>query len=1072
MSRGPRDHASREPLPAGALPGGVPALRVARASLRMLGKGLSELSWTVVSITGFEAVNELFRFEAVVTAPRDDIAALGAPLAFHQQLPKQDVWFTLGDPAAGVEVAGAAAAGSKRFAMIAAAHHRGIDHVGGEEVLRLGLELVPRAWLLTQRRNSRIFQDRYVHEIVSWILWENGIRHRWDLQKNYPRRLYCTQYQETDYEFVTRLLAEEGIFFHFRHEEEVDSIQRFQGGFPPRYKPEQSQTEKDLATAGEVIAGIGKGGQVLNTLAGTIASSAGEAGVAGGFGIAAAASGIVGDMATALMAEDEAPIIVPGNGQAGPEGGGDIFVFGDTAGIYPTALNEAGEALQVTVDASGGMAASELHRVETLGSSERSRPELVEIRDYDFRKPLMLLKENAGPYGEGTKHLVPLIRPADLMEQYEHHGEHETPDVAAETASIQLEQHRRDVASYEGKSRSPALRAGHVFELSDSARDEALELVVVRVHHEFHAQAGMGGVSQEARDEAIVKACARAIHDAVRAPELGEEQLRHMLRDVLAAPPAGHIEYQNFFTSVARDVPYRPARPPRVMRNVTESATVMGPVGQDIYTDRLGRVKVQFHWDREGKFDELSSVWMRVVQPWAGAGYGFQFFPRVGMEVLVTFIGGDPDRPVVLGSLYNGTHPTPEPLPERMSRSGIRTQSTPKGGGFNELSFEDAKGTERVYLHAERDFDAEINHSHGMKVKHAHTLEVGLRQHVGVEGEQLIAVGGMQATTVGADQASCVGGSRRERVVGNASARVEGNAVEEVRGVAVRKIDSDELTVVEGSRDVSVYGNATFYVEDRAMAVVNQGAALKGKTVGIVTKEGLTFRDGTSVIAIVDDKIILEAETIELRGRKLVDIVGDEVRARSTRGAIVNLKADDASIQGMKINLTTPERKGGWLDPEKYKPNVHLVLTHLGVKDWMPIANTRYVATQLQRASPPVEGTTGKKGQVSLYAEGIDEPIELTVFANETYSDIYPREAGPLRFIIHLEGPLGNGWPIKEARIRLRNLGYHPGTDLDDKAMDVATRQALLDFQLEAEIPRTGELDRKTQQKLRELYGK
>src|SRR5690606_38526861 len=131
---------------------------------------------------------------------------------------------------------------------------------------------------------------------------------------------------------------------------------------------------------------------------------------------------------------------------------------------------------------------------------------------------------------------------------------------------------------------------------------------------------------------------------------------------------------------------------------------------------------------------------------------------------------------VVVGSLYNGTHATPEPLPERLTRSGIRTQTSPTGRGFNELTFDDARGTERVYLHAQRDFDAVVNHSHGMKVKHAHTLEVGARQHVGVEGEQLVSVGGLQATTVGGDQTHCVAGSRRDRVVGNVAARVEGNA--------------------------------------------------------------------------------------------------------------------------------------------------------------------------------------------------------------------------------------------------------------------------------------------------------
>jgi type VI secretion system secreted protein VgrG len=496
-------------------------------------------------------------------------------------------------------------------------------------------------------------------------------------------------------------------------------------------------------------------------------------------------------------------------------------------------------------------------------------------------------------------------------------------------------------------------------------------------------------------------------------------------------------------------------------------------VGHDIYTDRHGRVKVQFHWDRDGRFDEHTSVWMRVTQPWAGAGYGFQFFPRVGMEVLVTFLGGDPDRPVVLGSLYNGTHPTPEPLPERMTRSGIRTQSTPKGGGFNELSFDDARGTERVYLHAERDFDAVVNHSHELKVKHAHTLEVGTRQHVGVEGEQLVAVGGVQSTLVGQDQACCVGGSRRDRVVGNLASRIEGNAVEEVQGVALRKIQTHEIALTCGNRDLCIYGTSSTTVGHEAWVYVHEGAQVNTKRAIVVAEERLTLCVGDSLLTIAPDQITIEADRLVLNGRDSVQIRGTEVASQTPGGAMVHLREGNTLIRGSEVNLTTPEASGGPLDPATHPPNVKLQFTHLGVEHGgEPIANTTFIVTTPTRGGweAPLRGTTNASGELELHVPDAVKRIEVVLAVNTTYADLYPGDR-PLRFMVLLEDSLGEADNPKGARMRLRNLGYQPGVELDEEEIDAATRQALLDFQLEAEAPRTGELDDSTKRKLRDLYG-
>jgi len=151
-------------------------------------------------------------------------------------------------------------------------------------------------------------------------------------------------------------------------------------------------------------------------------------------------------------------------------------------------------------------------------------------------------------------------------------------------------------------------------------------------------------------------------------------------------------------------VAYRPPlKTPKPRIFGVQSATVVGPPGKEIHTDEFGRVRVQFPWDREGKSDDKSSCWMRVSQGWAGVGYGMIMIPRIGQEVLVTFLDGDPDRPLVTGSVYNATELVPYKLPDDMTVSTWKTHSSPSTGGYNEIKFDDRAGSEIVYVQAERD---------------------------------------------------------------------------------------------------------------------------------------------------------------------------------------------------------------------------------------------------------------------------------------------------------------------------------------------------------------------------------
>ena len=216
---------------------------------------------------------------------------------------------------------------------------------------------------------------------------------------------------------------------------------------------------------------------------------------------------------------------------------------------------------------------------------------------------------------------------------------------------------------------------------------------------------------------------------------------------VAKSPP----KYQNTFTCLPASVPFVPEqRTEKPVIPGLQSAVVTGPAGEEIYTDRFGRVKVQFHWDRKGKSDESSSCWLRVGQPWAGKGYGGQTIPRVGMEVLVGFMEGDPDNPLIIGLLPNADTTVPYDLPGNKTRTIIRSQ-TYKGTGFNELTMEDQTGVERMHLHAQYD--------HTVKIGNNHTERVDQHQVQSIGGSRSVEVGGNQKHEVGGSMNLVVGGT-------------------------------------------------------------------------------------------------------------------------------------------------------------------------------------------------------------------------------------------------------------------------------------------------------------------------
>jgi type VI secretion system secreted protein VgrG len=306
-------------------------------------------------------------------------------------------------------------------------------------------------------------------------------------------------------------------------------------------------------------------------------------------------------------------------------------------------------------------------------------------------------------------------------------------------------------------------------------------------------------------------------------------------------------DYRNTFESVPSSVVYRPARVTRkpVISGV-QSAVVVGPSGEEIYSDKYGRVKVQFFWDRDGKKDQNSSCWLRVSQDWAGKNWGAVFIPRIGQEVLVDFLEGDPDRPLITGRVYNAEQMPPYALPDNQTQSGVKTRSS-KGGGtanFNEFRFEDKKGSELVFLHAEKDLTMEVENDEKRTVMNDRTVDISNNETQTVDkgNETLTLNKGNQTTTLKMGNQSTtldIGNQDITLKTGNQTTKVNlGKISEEAMqsielkvGQSSIKIDQMGVTIkgmminIEGQIQVQVKGTIV-QVNGNAMLILKGGITM------------------------------------------------------------------------------------------------------------------------------------------------------------------------------------------------------------------------------------------------------
>jgi type VI secretion system secreted protein VgrG len=331
------------------------------------------------------------------------------------------------------------------------------------------------------------------------------------------------------------------------------------------------------------------------------------------------------------------------------------------------------------------------------------------ITDYDFKKPKADLL---------VKSAMTMPHTHAGYEVFDYPGRYVEVGVGENLVRSRMEEHRAQFEGFEGHGNARGLGAGRMFKLAE---------------HRSQAQN---------REYLVVSAAYRLRLDSYIAS---------------ASPVSEDDMFQCAFTAMQSTQNYRPARvTPKPLVYGPQTAVVVGPSGEEIYTDQYGRVKVQFHWDRYGKMDENSSCWIRVAQPWAGKNWGMMAIPRIGQEVVVEFLEGDPDRPLITGSVYNNSQMPPYKLPDNANLSTTKSNSTKGGGGFNEIRFDDKKGREQIFIHAEKNQD--------VRVKSNAYEWVGNERHLIVKADQLEEVGGSLHSTVK--------GNHNEKTDGSVSLKV------------------------------------------------------------------------------------------------------------------------------------------------------------------------------------------------------------------------------------------------------------------------------------------------------------
>ena len=690
----------------------------------------------LAALSGHEEISHLFRFTLSVTASADE------EIAFDK---------LLGQP---VSVTLRGAADAKRyFHGICIAVSQGRSDARGQH---LQLEVAPQAWLLTKQTRSRIFQAISVPDVLKKVF--DGLKVEYRITGTFEPRDYVVQYRESDFDFASRLMEEEGIYYYFLHTADSHKM---------------------------IVANTPQGHDVV------------------------AAPATVEFEAKAQELGERAPNRVFTWEKSQELTSGKVTLW-DHSFELPSKHLEASQPIATSVPVG-----TVTHRLAL------STNEALEL--YDF--PGGYAQRFDGVDKGGAD------RAADVQKIFQDNRR---------TTRLRMEEEAATSVAVAGETNCLQFSAGQKFTL-DKHSDANGIYVLTKVTHVARAEAQASGGAQSAA-------------------------------------------YSNSFKAIPVALPFRPqcvTEEPVVQGSQT--AVVVGPSGEEIFTDKYGRVKVQFHWDREGKNDSDSSCWVRVATPWAGKQWGMVHIPRIGQEVVVDFLEGDPDQPIIVGSVYNAEQMPPYVLPDNKTQSGIKTRSSPKGGAenFNEICFEDKKGSELLYIRAEKDQTIAVENDESHWVGHDRELTVDNdeKEHVGndrtvdIAKNESLTVGEARTTSVAKDDTLTIDQNRTTTVTKEDSLTVNGG-----RTVKVQK---DESVTIEGKRTISIAKDDAVTVSGAAsFDAANEIKLVSGAATVTLKKDGTITIDGKSIT-------ISASQSIELKGG----------------GSSMKLGASGIEVKGMKISL-------------------------------------------------------------------------------------------------------------------------------------------------------------------------
>ena len=494
----------------------------------------------------------------------------------------------------------------------------------------------------------------------------------------------------------------------------------------------------------------------------------------------------------------------------------------------------------------------------------------VELTSYDFERPSTSLKSDAK-----KQHKYKLA----ALEMFDYQGDYIQTADGSQLAEDRLDEQQTRFQMAQGASNAHGIAVGRLLKLAKHPRDDQNDQYLVT------------GIS---------------VHAQVDAYESG-------------GGDAGGFHCD--FSAIPSGQQYRPPRrTPKPFVQGPQTALVVGPSGEEIFTDKYGRVKVQFHWDRLGKKDEKSSCWVRVSHPWAGKNFGAMHIPRMGQEVIVDFLEGDPDQPLITGRVYNAEQMPPWELPANATQSGILTRSS-KGGSAanaNALRFEDKKGSEQVWLHAEKNQDIEVEndethwvgHDRKKTIDHDETTQVKHDRTETVDNNETITIHGMRTEVVDKDETITIHQNRTETVDKEESITIHGGRTE--------KVDKDESITIDGGRTETVAKDESITINGGRTETVAKEESITingGRTETVAKNEAITINGGRTETVAKDESITINGgrtetvakdESITISGGRTESVTKDESVTVSGGRTVSIGKADSLSV-GKALSITAAD---------------------------------------------------------------------------------------------------------------------------------------------------------------------